>query len=43
MSEDDVWNSWEKIVKEGAETIYISHGKSFKVDVLKKKLARKKR
>lgn len=42
LDEDDLWKSWERIIKEGAQTLYISHGKPLKVDFLKRKLAKRK-
>ncbi|OLS30135.1 MAG: putative metallo-hydrolase YflN [Candidatus Heimdallarchaeota archaeon AB_125] len=41
--EESIWKSWERIIEEGAKNIYISHGKPFKVDLMKKKLAKRKK
>ncbi|MHA1199636.1 MAG: MBL fold metallo-hydrolase [Candidatus Heimdallarchaeaceae archaeon] len=39
---EQTWKSLERIVAEGAKTIYISHGKPFKVDLVKKMLKKRK-
>ncbi len=41
MDLDSIWKSWERIIEEGAKNIYISHGKPFKVDLMKKKLEKR--
>jgi hydroxyacylglutathione hydrolase len=37
---DAVYSSWRKILDEGVETIFPSHGKAFSAEVLKKALAK---
>ncbi|MCE7749313.1 MAG: MBL fold metallo-hydrolase [Candidatus Heimdallarchaeota archaeon] len=41
MDEESVWKSWERIIGEGAEMIYISHGKPFRAERIKKKLRKR--
>lgn len=41
MDEESVWKSWERIIDEGAEMIYISHGKPFRAERIKKKLRKR--
>ncbi|MHA1954796.1 MAG: MBL fold metallo-hydrolase [Candidatus Heimdallarchaeaceae archaeon] len=39
---DQVISSWEKIIKEGAKTLHISHGKALTVEKMKKILKKKR-
>lgn len=41
IDQELIWKSWERIIEEGAKNIYISHGKPFKVDFMKKKLRKR--
>lgn len=41
LDPEKIWESWQRIIDEGAKTLYISHGKPFKVDLLKKKLRKR--
>ncbi len=41
IDQERIWKSWERIIEEGAKNIYISHGKPFKVDFMKKKLEKR--